>query len=198
MTKTGSTSNLARFPWLFLVLTYGFSWLFWIPITLSGKKVALPLIAIGGFSPSFFGILMTYLATDKASRHDFWRRVISYRLISIRWSVVIILLFPLIMTMTFVLEILLGGTLPPLEGVRQTLTRPIPLLMFIIMMFIGGPLMEELGWRGFALDRLQDKWNALPQRTEIIRTAIYVVVAVVVVFVWGPKTMTMKRVPNAK
>lgn len=282
MNNEGTTANLAKFPWLFFILTYSFSWLFWIPIALSGQTVALPLIAIGALSPSLFGILMTYLTTDKVNRHDFWRRVISFKLIRIRWYVVIILLFPLMMTITFLLETLLGGALPPLEGARQTLTQPIPLLVFIITMLIGGPLIEELGWRGFALDRLQNKsnallssiilgiihatwhlplffikgtsqgamgfatilfwlwviqvvsgsilytWvynnnnrstlsailihfmsnstftiiaqlgNALPLKTEIIRTAIYVVVALIVVFVWGPKTMTMKRVPNTK
>ena len=282
MNNEDTTVNLAKFPWLFFILTYSFSWLFWIPIALSGKKVALPLIAIGAFSPSLFGILMTHLTTDKVNRHDFWRRVISFRLIRIRWYIVIVLLFPLIMTTTFLLETMLGDALPPLEGAIQTLTQPIPLLVFIITMLIGGPLIEELGWRGFALDRLQNKsnallsslilgiihatwhlplffikgtpqgamgfatvlfwlwviqvvsgsilytWvynnnnrstlsailvhfmsnstftiitqlgNALPLKTEIIRTAIYVVVALIVVFVWGPETMNMKRVPNTK
>jgi len=282
MNDEDTTVNLAKVPWLFFILTYSFSWLFWIPIALSGKKVALPLIAIGAFSPSLFGILMTHLTTDKVNRHDFWRRVISFRLIRIRWYIVIVLLFPLIMTTTFLLETLLGGALPPLEGAIQTLTQPIPLLVFIITMLIGGPLIEELGWRGFALDRLQNKSNALlsslilgiihatwhlplffikgtpqgamgfatflfwlwviqvvsgsilytwvynnnnrstlsailvhfmsnstftiitqlgnvlPLKTEIIRTAIYVVVALIVVFVWGPETMNMKCVPNTK
>ncbi len=28
-------------------------------------------------------------------------------------------------------------------------------------MLILGPLSEEIGWRGYALERLQTKWNAL-------------------------------------
>lgn len=278
LNDTGTTSGHSTFPWLFFVLTYGFSWLIWIPIALSNRNVALPLIAIGGISPSFFGILLTYLTTEKKAKRDFWRRAISFRLIKIRWYILIVLLFPLIMIITFLLEALLGGDTPPLDGVTQTLTQPIRLFTFLMTMLIGGPLIEELGWRGFALERLQGKWNALlssiilgvihaawhlplffmkgtsqgsigwgtilfwlwviqvvmgsilttwiynnsnrstlsailvhfmsnstftiiaqlgnalPLRTELIRTAVYVAVAVIVVSVWGPRDLAMKCV----
>jgi len=39
-------------------------------------------------------------------------------------------------------------------------------------LLIIGPLSEEIGWRGYALDRLQTKWNAL-------------VSALIVGLVWG-------------
>jgi len=31
------------------------------------------------------------------------------------------------------------------------------------LVFFIGPFPEELGWRGYVLDRLQAKWNALGQ-----------------------------------
>lgn len=34
-------------------------------------------------------------------------------------------------------------------------------LMMLLTLLILGPLSEELGWRGYALDRLQTCWNAL-------------------------------------
>ena len=34
-------------------------------------------------------------------------------------------------------------------------------LMMLLPLLILGPLSEELGWRGYALERLQLRWNAL-------------------------------------
>jgi len=147
-------------PWLFFALTYGWTWLFWIPVVLSGQEASLPVLAIGAFAPTLVGMALTHLTQDREGRHDFWKRVVDFRLIGAKWYAVILLIFPLIMALTFLLDVLMGGSLPPLEGALQTLTQPVMLSGFIITMIIGGPLAEELGWRGFALDRLQARWSA--------------------------------------
>jgi membrane protease YdiL (CAAX protease family) len=158
-----STPINARFPWLFFGLTYGLSWAIWVPYILSGKTVdsPVPALVIACSVPSLVGILLTHLTSDNADRNDFWKRVVSFKLIGLRWFAVIICLFPFLLVLCLLADNLFGGTLPPLRGAAQTLTRPAALMLFIGANIIGGPLGEELGWRGFALDRLQNKWNAL-------------------------------------
>ncbi len=153
----------ARFPWLFLGLTYGLSWAIWVPYILSGKTVnsPVPSLIIACSVPSLVGILLTHLTSDSAGRVDFWKRVVSFKLIGLRWYAVIICLFPFLLALGLLTDKLFGGALPPLRGAEQTLTQPAALMLFIGANIIGGPLGEELGWRGFALDRLQNKWNAL-------------------------------------
>jgi membrane protease YdiL (CAAX protease family) len=265
-----------RALWIYFILTFALSWALWIPLAISGREVSLALLVVGALSPSIIGVLMTYRTTDRAGRLDFWRRTVGFGRIGLGWYAVILLLFPATMALTFLLESMLGGDIPSLQGARQTLTQPLALLVFIVSMLIGGPLAEELGWRGFALDRLQASstalraslvlgiihavwhlplffirgtsqgsmgfatglfwlwviqvvagsifftWvynnnrrsilsavlihfmsnttftliaqlgNALPPRTEIIRTVITVALAVIVVAVWGSRTMTLK------
>jgi uncharacterized protein len=158
-----STPISARFPWLFFGLTYGLSWAIWVPYILSGKTVdsPVPALIMACSVPSLVGILLTHLTSDNAGRNDFWKRVVGFKLIGLRWFAVIIGLFPFLLVLGLLADNLFGGALPPLRGAAQTLTRPAALILFIGANIIGGPLGEELGWRGFALDRLQNKWNAL-------------------------------------
>jgi len=45
--------------------------------------------------------------------------------------------------------------------VTPFLSAPSTIVPFLLGVFIYGPFPEELGWRGYALDRLQARWNAL-------------------------------------
>lgn len=158
-----STTGSARFPWLFLGLTYGLSWAIWVPYLLSGKTAdsPVPALIIACSVPSLVGILLTHLTSDSAGKGDFWKRIVSFKLIGLRWFAVIICLFPFLLALGLLTDELFGGDLPPLRGAEQTLRYPSALMLYIGANMIGGPIGEELGWRGFALDRLQEKWNAL-------------------------------------
>jgi uncharacterized protein len=158
-----STSSSDRFPWLFLGLTYGLSWAIWAPFILSGRTVTgpVPALIFACSVPSLVGILLILLTSDRAGRSDFWKRVVDFKLIGLKWYAVIICLFPFLLVLGIPADMLFGGAFPPLQGARQTLTQPAVLLLFIGANIIGGPLGEELGWRGFALDRLQNRWSAL-------------------------------------
>lgn len=148
--------------WGFIAATYVVSWLLWLPAILSrAGQPSLPLIASGAFVPSLMGILFTCLAKDRDGRRDFWRRVVDVRPIGWRWWAVILAIFPLAYTVSGVAYSLLGGDLPRFVDILGRLTNLALVAELIVANLLISGFSEELGWRGFALDPLQERWGAL-------------------------------------
>jgi membrane protease YdiL (CAAX protease family) len=154
-----------RAVWVFFALTYVVSWLFWIPAALFGQDFtssawAIPYL-LGGFGPSVAGVIMVYRTAGEEERRDFWQRVIDFRRISAGWYLFIALIFPALFAASVGLGRLLGAPSPGFDALTQVAANPLALVGLVVIGILGGPLSEELGWRGFALDRLQKRWSPL-------------------------------------
>ncbi|MGB7873725.1 MAG: type II CAAX endopeptidase family protein [Anaerolineales bacterium] len=157
------SQSVSKKFWIFILLTYIISWLFWIPLALIGQDVNGTMLlipfALGGFGPSVAGIIMVYRNRDRQGRRDFWKRVIDFKRISTGWYLFIFLVFPALFAILFSLNSLFGNPLPQFERLSQIAANPFLLIGIVITGIITGPLSEELGWRGYALDRLQSRWS---------------------------------------
>ena len=66
-----------KFPWLFLLLAYGLTWVFWIPVSLTRQDyqespLLLALVFLGVFGPGIAGIILTYYEGGQDGSRDFW------------------------------------------------------------------------------------------------------------------------------
>lgn len=159
-----STPN-RKFPWLYLLLAYGLAWLCWIPVALIGQDyqsspLLLSLILLGVFGPGIAGIVLTYREQGREGGRDFWRRVFDRRRIRTIWYAPILLLAPSLYLVAIAFNILLGGNLPGFEFVRRVSAQPLGIPVVLILYFLQASL-EELGWRGYMLDRVQAIWKPL-------------------------------------
>jgi membrane protease YdiL (CAAX protease family) len=150
---------------IFFGLTLGLSYfVFWGPLaffqipTISfvrntmGPVWAIVLFIIGGFVPSLVAIFLTWKQEGMVGLHRLGRRLVQFN-IGWRWYLVALL-------------IVIMGTLGQLTimrflGQRFDGNLFLAQLGSALPLIILGPLSEEIGWRGYALDRLQTKWNAL-------------------------------------
>jgi len=152
-------------PWAFFVLALGWSWIFWIPLALMGWEFsdssALVLFILGGVGVPLAGIILAYHTRGREGWKEYWRCVVDFKRIKPHWYLVIFLLPALWGGLGVLTGFLLGEGLPSLEGTREFLSQPLAILPFAFVVLIYGPLPEELGWRGYALGRLQAKYTAL-------------------------------------
>jgi membrane protease YdiL (CAAX protease family) len=116
------------------------------------------LFLLAGAGPFIAAVVLTQLREPPAIRRDFWTRIFDPRPLRGRWGAAALLLHPAIVALAFAIDVALGGSLPPL---RARLDSPAAVAGLLFFVFWFGPLPEEMGWRGFALDRLQRRMTAL-------------------------------------
>lgn len=151
------------FPWKYFVIAFTFSWILWFPGILQSRNViSIPLpfllfIGLGSFGPFISSFYLTYRKEAKPGIKRLWKRGFNFK-IPIKWLALIILLPLCIAGISLYLKILSGGEKPDLQLIKKPIFIPVA---FLFNFFLGGGIPEEFGWRGYALDRLQQKWNAL-------------------------------------
>jgi membrane protease YdiL (CAAX protease family) len=141
---------------------------FWILAAALGisaqSALGIALEVLGLLGPMLGGIGFTYFTQDNESWREYWSRIVDPKRIPAKWYLVIFLFVPVLMAIAVLLDVVLGGGAVLAQiGKRVTpfLSAPLTIIPFAVHLFIYGPFPEELGWRGYVLDRLQARWNAL-------------------------------------
>lgn len=157
-------------PWVYFGATFAWTWFFWgIAIFLGGSvetaSGGIPLL-LGVMGPMVTGIGFTYLTRGREGRRDYWKRVIDFRRIPFQWYLVILLFAPVLNSLAALLDFLTGGSGATWgEAALNVVTSPLAIIPSILFATLI-PFIEELGWRGYVLDRLQ------AQRTALVSTLI--------------------------
>lgn len=150
-------------PWPFFILTYVWSGIFGVLAVLidlpHDATPAMVLRVLHGLGPMIAAVTLTYRTQDEDGRREYWRRVIDIKRIRSRWWAVVLLTVPLVTGLAALIDLFLGGHAGAIELRFQS--NPLSLLPFAAFTLFFGPLPEELGWRGFALERLQERFSAL-------------------------------------
>ena len=149
----------------FLLITFTFSWLFW----LLGPSFSLNLgenlysinrfIIIGSFGPFIASFYLTYKQSGQYGVITLWKS--GWHCEKKIFLIISVGLIPLICGLALYItsfnEIISIDTY--LTGYRSQYGYLAVEMLSIF--FFGGPFQEEFGWRGFALKKLQTRWNAL-------------------------------------
>ncbi|MCW3133254.1 MAG: CPBP family intramembrane metalloprotease, partial [Methanophagales archaeon] len=112
---------------------------------------------VAPFGPTVAAFLLTFINERRNGIKKLLKRGLDFRFRKI-WLIPIFLLMPSIVGFSLLLAVLSSEPVPEIAVLSQPWVI-IPTFFYIL--FLGGPLQEEFGWRGYALDRLQINYNAL-------------------------------------
>jgi membrane protease YdiL (CAAX protease family) len=142
----------------FFLMTYLMTWALWLPLVILQDRTppALDLVlrVLGSSAPSALAILLVARLHGRAEVRRLLRRLLIAR-VAVGWYVAIVALTALAVVAVWVSTLFAFPT--PVVAV----TIPGVLSLFLFSIFPGSALGEELGWRGFALPRLQARRSAL-------------------------------------
>jgi membrane protease YdiL (CAAX protease family) len=114
------------------------------------------LFLLGTFGPLISAVLLTRVESGWAGVRELLGRVRRWRL-GIGWYAFVLFGPGAVYLLAMALTAALGGTVD-VAKIDPWYTVP---LLFLLVLFVGGPLGEEFGWRGYALPRLQERRSTL-------------------------------------
>lgn len=164
---------LVAYPlYSFLLLAFGIAWIAWVPAAVLGSmdprwQLADPVFALSLFAcgPTFAGLILTGVLEGRSGVVALLKRTIQWRF-GVRWYLFVLLSPAALLLAGGYLRQLAGGA--PVAFSAALIHTVAPgfnpwaiLPVIFIGGLLGGPLNEEIGWRGFALPYLQRRMSPL-------------------------------------
>jgi membrane protease YdiL (CAAX protease family) len=159
-------ASMTRYPFLaFVAITFLISWAAWL--TSSSKQAFM----IGALAPGIAAMIVTSANGRLAALQQLFERFLIWRVHLICYAAA--LLLPAIVSLlATAVHMMFGGDTPdfaspPITSVKLSAFMqgwsPAALILplFIQHILYGTAIAEELGWRGVALPRLQERYNSL-------------------------------------
>lgn len=145
-------------PWTYFLFTLIFSWAIWGILLLQSDKPDFapygPLFYLGGVAPFLSSVTLTYLAQGRIETINLLKNTLSFTSLTAK-GLIIILIFS---TASNILSVLIRKPHDiPLITMDLSLGTAIPWFTFLFIVSI----IEETGWRGYALPRLLAQYNPL-------------------------------------
>ena len=176
MTTLTATSNQAKASFVqkyplvtFFVLVFALTWSFMVVDALGSQNILpfrlpIPLLIVMGYMPTLAAVIVTGLTKGKVGMRALFGKLLIAR-VGIKWYAFAIFGYGVMSIAAILLSNLLGGSpaSPVLSEEMSHSSAPLAMIINIAMLYIVLGLIngEELAWRGFALPRLQAKYNAL-------------------------------------
>lgn len=146
-----------RSPLKFFLLLFALSIPFWLAGALTAFQLlpGLPVSSLGAFCPAAAALILVYRENGTAGMRELLKRSFDCKRIRAKiWYATIILLRPGIMLLSYGL---MRWTGVPVPAPQFTVVD----VFILLVAFFVAALCEELGWSGYAIDPLQERWNAL-------------------------------------
>lgn len=141
----------------FFILIFALIIPFWVLGALTGGMLlpGLPVAALAAFCPALAALILVYRSDRGTGVTALLKRAFDFKRIQRKaWYAPILLIMPSVMTLSFVILRLSGVPVPAPQFSVGT-------VLALCAVFFLAALGEELGWSGYVIDPMQERWGAL-------------------------------------
>jgi uncharacterized protein len=145
---------------VFFAVAYALTWVLFISAGLMtgvSDGVRLPLLLVGSFAPSLTAVALTARRDGRAGVRELLGRLLLWR-VRLRWYVFALGYLAAVKLAVAVIERVADGRWPHFGGSAWYAV----IIAIVVAGIFGGPLGEEVGWRGYALPRLTQRYGEAP------------------------------------
>ncbi|TCI43012.1 MULTISPECIES: CPBP family intramembrane glutamic endopeptidase [unclassified Exiguobacterium] len=158
----------------FIVIAFAFSWLSWWGLYTWTSLPILATVLIGSFGPSVAGSYMAFRENGWSGVQTLLKRGFEWRMAG-KYYAFGLLLIPFLFVLAYWLTDASGALL---------LNEPwLVIPYFLYMLFLGGTVQQEYGWRGYLLDALQ--LNKTPLQASLFVGVVWAVWHIPLFFMTG-------------
>jgi len=146
----------------FFALTFVIAWSIWLPLGLLAPEYIL-LTLLGAWAPTISAIILIGLSEGRVGIKKFLKKVFRWR-VGLRWYLIVLFGIAVIAYLAIGVGMWFGISAPEISlpnGLpREALFGALPII-FLVNIFLGGPLAEDIGWRGYILPKMRERMSAL-------------------------------------
>ena len=158
MIKQRNSTPYQYRPILFFILTYLFTWVFWVPaIFVPGNAGAL-LMVTGLIMPAVVSTLFVLLSGSKELKQDLKNKLVGFY--KVRWANVFLAagVFALIVVCSILLSLLFGQKLDQFSFTSDFSFTGVGIGSALITILLAS-VIEEVGWKGYCEDSIGNYMN---------------------------------------
>ncbi|QMS85286.1 type II CAAX endopeptidase family protein [Candidatus Xianfuyuplasma coldseepsis] len=157
---------------VYFAVTFGFSWLVWSPFILAGfglypmsetlSSLMMLAVIIGAFGPLVGAVVVQYKIGRWPQVKSFLKHCLRFRTKPLYYILAIVIPFGVTVIAHYITTGFGISNLPTTLMPEELTISPVVLVLpYALLMLVLGGGQEEFGWRGFAQDKLQDKFGIL-------------------------------------
>ena len=145
-------------PVLFFVLTYIFTWAFWIPAAFLPENTALALMFFGLITPAVVSTLFVMFSGSDLLKQDLKNKLIGFYKVNWLNVLLAIVVFAAIVAASILLSLAFGQSIDQFSFTENFSFTGVGIAGALLTILLAS-IIEEVGWKGYCEDSIGNYMN---------------------------------------